>query len=126
MQSSYHRRYNDEVLKHAQSPLLLLLFFSSYSPVLRAQSTNASISGRVTDPSKAVIVDAKVAAINADTNVGYDGATNASGDYHLTNLPPGSYRIEVEKTGFKKLIKPDAILHVQDALAIDFELTIGS
>jgi len=105
---------------------LALLLVASFTSVLHAQSTNASISGRVTDPSKAVIVDAKVAAINADTNVGYDGATNASGDYYLTNLPPGSYRIEVEKTGFKKLIKPDVILHVQDALAIDFEMTLGS
>src|SRR5271165_6755115 len=102
------------------------LFFSSCSGVLRAQSTNASITGRVTDPSKAVIADAKVAAINADTNVRYEGATNASGDYYLTNLPPGSYRIEIEKTGFQKLIKPDVILHVQDALEINFEMTLGS
>ena len=105
---------------------LLLLFFSSYPAVLRAQSTNASITGRVTDPSKAVIVDAKVAAINAGTNVRSEGATNSSGEYYLTNLPPGSYRIEIEKTGFQKLIKPDVILHVQDTLEINFEMTIGS
>jgi hypothetical protein len=42
---------------------LLLLFFSSYPAVLRAQSTNGSIAGLVTDPTKAVIMDAKVAAI---------------------------------------------------------------
>ena len=41
------------------------------------------------------------------------------------NLPPGPYRIEVEETGFKRLIKPDVILHVQDALEIDFEMTLG-
>jgi hypothetical protein len=109
-----------------RAPSLLLLFFFSYHAVLRAQSTNASITGRVTDPSKAVIADTKVAAIGVDTNVRYEGATNGSGEYYLTNLPPGSYRIEVEKTGFKKLIKPDLILHVQDALAIDFEMTLGS
>jgi hypothetical protein len=32
---------------------------------------------------------------------------------------------EIEKTGFKKLIKPDVPLYVQDALEIDFELTLG-
>jgi hypothetical protein len=32
----------------------------------------------------------------------------------------------VEKTGFKKLIRPHVILHVQDALAIDFEMAVGS
>ena len=52
---------------------LLLLFFFSYPSILRAQSTNGSIAGRVTDPSKAVIVDANVAGINTGTNVRYDG-----------------------------------------------------
>ena len=107
-------------------PVLLLLFFSLYPAVLRAQSTNGSISGRVTDPSKAVIADTKVAAISAGTNVRNEGATNDSGEYYLTNLPPGSYRVEIEKTGFQKLIKPDVILHVQDALEIDVEMTLGS
>jgi len=107
-------------------PALLLLFFSSYPGVLRAQSTNASVTDRAIDPSKAVIADAKVAAINVGTNVHYEGATNASGEYYLTNLPPGNYRIEIEKAGFQKLIKPDMILHVQDALEIDFEMTLGS
>ena len=105
---------------------LLLLSLASFTSALRAQSTNASLTGRVTDPSKAVIVDAKVAAISAATNLRYETATNGSGEYYLANLPPGPYRIEIEKPGFKKLIKPDVILHVQDALDIDFEMAVGS
>jgi hypothetical protein len=106
--------------------VLVILLFASCGGVLRAQSTNASITGRVTDPSKAVIVDAKVAGINSGTNVRYNGTTNDSGEYYLTNLPPGSYRIEIEKAGFQKLIKPDVVLHVQDALELNFEMTLGS
>jgi hypothetical protein len=102
----------------------LLLVFSSSG--LRAQSTNASVKGRVIDPSKAVIVDAKVAAISADTNVRYETTSSSSGEYYLTNLAPGPYRMEVEEPGFRKLVKPDVVLHVQDALDIDFEMTIGS
>ena len=71
-------------------PLLLLLFFISYPVVLWAQSTNASIAGRVADPNEAVIADAKVAAVNVGTNVRSEGATNNSGDFYLTNLPLGS------------------------------------
>jgi hypothetical protein len=102
-----------------------LLLLSS-TPALRAQSTNASLFGRVTDPSKAVIANAKVFAINTATNFRYETTTNISGEYYLTNLPPGPYRLEIEKTDFKKLIKPDVTLHVQDAIELNFELAIGS
>jgi|SRR5208283_2149366 len=101
--------------------ILVGLLSVSCAGVLRAQSTNASVAGRVTDPSKAVIVGARVAAISLGTNFRSESTTNGSGEYYLTNLPPGGYRLEIEKAGFKKLIKPDVILHVQDALAIDFE-----
>jgi hypothetical protein len=101
----------------------LLLDWSA--SLLHAESTSASLTGRVTDPSKASIADARIAAIGAGTNVRYEARTGGSGEYSLVNLPPGSYRIEVEKTGFKKLIKPDVTLHVQDALEIDFEMALG-
>jgi hypothetical protein len=94
--------------------------------MLCAQSTNASLAGRVADPSKARIAGAKVVAINAGTNISNEATTNAAGEYYLRSLLPGTYRIEVEKPGFKKLIKPDVILHVQDALNLDFELPVGA
>jgi hypothetical protein len=107
-------------------PIIALLFVASFTPVLRAQSTSASLAGRVTDPSKARIAGAKVAAINAATNVSDEATTNAAGEYYLRSLVPDTYRIEVVKPGFRKLIKPDVILHVQDALDIDFELPVGA
>ena len=93
---------------------------------LHAQSTSAAIAGRITDPSKARIASARVAAINADTGLRYETLTNASGEYRMLDLPPGAYRIEIDKPGFKRLIKPDVVLHVQDALAIDFEMALGA
>src|SRR2546426_9782651 len=107
-------------------PTLVFIFLVSLTSALQAQSTSANLTGRITDPSKAVIADAKIAAISADTNVRYETLTNVSGEYYLANLQPGSYRIEIETPGFKKLIKPDVILHVQDALEIDFEMMLGS
>ena len=106
--------------------LVFLLFVASLAPIVQAQSTNASLTGRVIDPLKALIVGARVCAISVGTNSRYETTSNSTGEYFLTNLPPSSYRIEVEKTGFKKLIKPDVILHVQDAIEINFEMPIGA
>ncbi len=93
---------------------------------LRAQSTNASLTGRITDATKAVVPNVKVIVINTGTRVHYETVTNATGSYYVTNLPPGTYRIEVEKLGFKVVIKSDLVLHVQDALDINFEMVLGS
>ena len=57
------------------APTLLLL-----TCVLRAQSTNASLTGRVTDNlSKATVAEAKVAAMNTGTIFHYEAATSSSG-----------------------------------------------
>jgi hypothetical protein len=105
---------------------VFVVFFALSPGVFCGQSTNASLTGRVTDPSKARIAGAKIAAISVDTNVRYQATTSLSGEYHLANLAPGDYRIEVEKTGFRKLIRPHVTLYVQDALSIDFVMMVGS
>ena len=117
------KRLRPELLMRHAIALVLLL---SSASVLHAQSTSASLAGRVTDPSNAVIVDATITAISDDTNIRHVTTTNAAGEYYLANLPPRSYRIEVEKTGFRTLVKPDLVLHVQDSVRLDFEMTLGS
>src|SRR5262249_17844579 len=105
---------------------LAFLFAVSFSSVIHSQSINASLTGRITDPSQAVIAEAEIAVIRAGTNTRYKTTSNGLGQYYAPNLPPGVYRIEVEKSGFKKLIKPDVILQVQDTLEIDFEMAVGA
>jgi len=101
--------------------------FSLFLPCpLNAQSTNAFLTGRITDSSKGVVPNALVVAINTGTRIHYETVTNATGSYYVTDLPPGTYRIEVEKVGFKAVIKSDLVLHVQDALEINFEMVLGS
>src|SRR5208283_3330373 len=109
-----------------QTLIMFTVILLSSSAQVEAQSTNASLTGRVTDSSKAVIPAAKVIVINSGTRIHYETITNQTGSYYVTNLPPGTYRIEVEKLGFKVVIKSDLILHVQDALEINFEMVLGS
>src|SRR5271165_1254896 len=90
--SSFNTPWNaraDRFNKMRRVPALLLLLLFSSMPVLRGQSTSASLSGRVTDPSHALISDARVSAINTATNFHHETMTNSSGEYYLTDLPPG-------------------------------------
>ena len=95
------------------------------SPLL-AQSPNGVLNGLVVDPSNRAIVGAEILVVNDVTGVRYTTKTNEEGIYVLPNLPPGPYRLEVAKTGFKTLIKPDIVLNVQDALSINFTLPVGA
>lgn len=110
---------------HRCAACMLLLSLLLHTNAGWAQTSNGSIIGRVTDPSRAAIAGAKVAAVNLRTNSRYESTTNGAGEFTLANLAPGTYQMEVEKSGFKKLIRPDVTLHVQDALTIDFEMAVG-
>lgn len=105
-------------------PLYVVLTLSTLH--LLAQSPDGNINGLVSDPSSAAVVGAEVVAVNDVTGVQYTTKTNNEGIYVLPNLPPGPYRLQVSKVGFKTLIKPDIVLSVQDALSINFTLPIGA
>ena len=90
------------------------------------QSPNGALSGQVIDSSGAAIVDAEILVENYATGVQYAARTNGDGLYLVPSLPPGVYRLQVSKVGFKTLIKPDITLNVQDALAINFTLPVGA
>ncbi len=67
--------------------------------VTQAQTTSA-ISGSVTDTTGASVVGAVITATNTATNVQYRGITDGQGSYHITQLPPGTYSMQVVSTGF--------------------------
>ena len=104
--------------------LLVCLFLAGSLSV--AQSPNGTISGIVLDPSGGLIVGADVLIINNATGIQYPGKANSEGYYVVPNIPPGTYRIQVSNSGFKTIIKPDIVIHVEDALAVNFTLPIGA
>jgi hypothetical protein len=91
-----------------------------------AQSTDATISGLIVDPSGRAIPDADIEILNDATGVHYTNRANGAGIYTVSILPPGQYRVQVSKVGFKTLIKPDIILNVQSAVALNFTLPVGA
>ena len=91
----------------------------------QAQSNAADLQGFVRDPSGAVVVGATVSVRNAATNFSRDATTNDDGYYQITNLPPGSYEITVEASGFSKGRIPSVTLTVGQRADLDIPLTVG-
>lgn len=89
-------------------------------------SQNASLSGTITDPAKAVVPGATVAAIKTDTATELKTITNSSGIYLLPQLPPGTYEIQIQKAGFQTTVRNGLELHVGDHSQLDFEIKVGS
>ena len=76
------------------------------------QGTTATISGSVTDPSGAAITGAKITATSLETNVSRTGSSQADGGYSLLFLPIGTYKVEVDASGFKKFEQTGMVLDV--------------
>ena len=112
-------------MRFPQITVVFFLVVVTAFPLL-AQSPNGTINGLVLDSSNRAIAGADILAINDVTGVKYSSKTNDLGIYVVPNLPPGPYRLQVAKFGFKTLVKPDIVLNVQDALSINFTLPIGA
>ena len=79
--------------------VLLVLFCLTGSTVMLAQSTGGRVVGRVADPSDAVLANVTVRLINEATGGVRETKTNASGDYSLLEVSPGSYTVVVRGAG---------------------------
>lgn len=91
-----------------------------------SQEFRATLSGRLTDPSGAGIANAKVSAVNTETNETALATSAASGDYTISFLKPGVYTVRVEANGFKTVRRENIELFVNDRKTVSFELAVGS
>ncbi len=85
----------------------------------------ASLTGTVTDPAGVVLPGVTITITEAQTNASRMFATDERGNYSVSFLPPGLYRIEAGLPGFKTAIRESVVLSVDDRLRIDFTLQIG-
>ena len=115
----------------AQGPMTLRLFLPALVSLLCAgilwgQADTAALSGRVTDPSGAVIPAAEVMLTNTATGVSSQTRTNDAGIYSFPSLPPGTYRLTVRAKGFQQVERAGLVLHVQDRVSQDIAMPVGS
>jgi hypothetical protein len=104
--------------------LMFVLLLSSVQGFTQTES--ASMYGRVTDRTGAVISNAQVRLHNIDTGVDGIRTTNQEGFYLLSALKPGRYVMVVSKQGFKTVTFKDITLNVQDNISRNFNLEVGA
>jgi hypothetical protein len=93
---------------------------------LWAQVDKATINGSVTDQSGAVIVDASVTVTNIETGVTYTGASNDAGIYRVSALPVGTYSIEYQKGGFKRVVRSGLTLATAQVAEVNIKMAPGA
>lgn len=114
---------------HGKGAFLLILAIvvgCSFNLSVSGQATSASLSGHISDQNNAVIPDATIQVTNLDTQIATTAKTGAAGLFVLPALAPGNYEVKVSKAGFRDTVIPHLSLGVQQNVAHDFVLTIGS
>jgi Carboxypeptidase regulatory-like domain len=105
--------------------VVLLLFFVSSPQSLYSQAVSGTVTGQVTDSSGAAIADASVTLTDKATNTRRATASNEVGRYIFPNVPPGSYDLTVNKSGFRNT-KTSITVSVGVTSTVDLKLEIGS
>jgi Carboxypeptidase regulatory-like domain/TonB-dependent Receptor Plug Domain len=109
--------------------LLAILFVVSLQVNVSAQQATGKIIGGVTDPQGAVIPGAKVTATTTSSQtaqVTRETTTSEDGSFQIPSLPIGTYKVTVEREGFKKFISEGNKLQINQVLRIDAPLELGS
>jgi hypothetical protein len=91
-----------------------------------AQLDRGSITGVITDPSGAVVSTARVSITNMATDETVQLATSSDGVYIARSLNPGTYSVTAEEAGFRKSVRTDIVVGVNQVIRLDVALEVGS
>lgn len=108
-----------------RTPALSIAFVALIG-VVSGQTPSASVVGRVTDPSGAVVPGAAIRITNLDTGLLHKAASNAAGDFTVPYLNPGRYSLEAAMPGFREHKRGEFNLEVNQVLRLDIPLEVGT
>ncbi len=105
---------------------LAAIFLFLIACAFTASAQEGTIVGTVSDPSGAVVPNAKVVITNTDKNQSFDVMSNESGQFVAPDLGIGHYKLKAEVSGFKSFEQNDINLQVGDRLRVDVKLEVGN
>src|SRR5215472_17160437 len=102
--------------------ILLALLLAYLSASAWPQTQLASVFGTITDPTGAVIAEARVTVSSISTGLKRVALTDINGQYHAAGVPPGMYTVRVEKDKFQTQVLEGIALTSGAAIAIHLSL----
>lgn len=105
--------------------LMLALLLTLALPGL-AQVEKGRFVGRITDPQGAVVANATVKATNIGTNITQDAVTNSTGEFVITPVAAGQYKLSVAASGFQTITTSVIEVNVGQIVREDLTLQVGS
>src|SRR6267143_1745560 len=90
------------------------------------QAAYGTIIGTATDPSGAGVPNAEVTAMDTEKGVSQATTTNDSGNYTLSNLTPGNYKVTIVAKGFKTYIQANLPVIVGSSTTLNATLQVGT
>lgn len=106
----------------ALASLLVVLFIAGS---VFAQSGTSGISGTVTDQNGAVVAGATIKLMNPSTGFNRTATSTSDGNYNFAAIPPGTYRLEVEASNFKKSVAAEVKILVDSPIVFNISLEPG-
>jgi Carboxypeptidase regulatory-like domain/TonB dependent receptor len=113
-------------MRKATVPCICLLLIFGFTVLAHAQISKGAITGRITDPSDAVLANAKVTATEMSTGSAYAAVTNGAGEYTFPFVAPGSYRVTVTVSGFKSFVRENVVVGANEHVGVDMRLEMGA
>ncbi|HEX2712116.1 MAG TPA: TonB-dependent receptor, partial [Candidatus Acidoferrales bacterium] len=105
---------------------LLMCLAVSAGPFARAQETFGTILGSVTDASGAPVGGVKITITNIGTGIVRSFEADATGNYVVSYLIPGTYSVSAAKVGFKTTTQAGIVLVVDQKARVDLKLQVGA
>src|SRR5689334_17835147 len=102
--------------------LVVFLFLFSRAALLEAQTTFATITGSITDPTGLPIAGAQVQAVHLESGYKYQVQTNEAGVYTIPGLREGTYELTITAQGLKEAQVKDVQLVSRDVRRLDVKL----
>jgi hypothetical protein len=107
--------------------VVVLCLGFALAPNAAAQVLYGSLTGTISDATKAAVPNAPVTVLDQGTGASRGTTTNAQGEYRVGDLPPGVYSIIVEQTaGFSKYTQKNVVVSVNQENRIDVTLQLSS